>query len=227
MNTLRYTFALNLAETSLRPIIEQIINDEPLLETELARHRCVDILLRYARNAILVPQHLLAQLVDECRYDVEILAETFAVDFRIICERLCSLHGNHQSPRFGYYQCNAAGTILRSRNLPGINPAKYGSACPLWLLYRAQQTPMTTLRQLVQMPDGERFIFVAKASTDDVPGFNMPAHYVTDMLVLRYQDASGTVYSPRPDTLTEAVGISCRACPRENCRHRASDPISG
>ena len=225
--TVRYTIARNLAEDSLKDIIEGIVKEEPLLETELARHRGVDILMQYARNAILVPIHLLAQQVNLYRYDVEFLADVFAVDFNVICERLCALHGNQDAPRFGYYQCNAAGTILSSRNIPGINPAKYGSACPLWLLFRAQQTPMTTLRQLVQMPDGERFVFIAKASADSVPGFNQPVHLITDMLVVRHQDTIGTAYAPRPDTLTEAVGISCRACPRDNCQHRATDPLSG
>lgn len=223
----RYTFARNLAEDSLKDIIERVVKEEPLLETELARNRGVDILIQYARNAILVPLHLLAQQVKDLRYDVELLADVFAVDFKVICERLTALHGSHETPRFGYYQCNAAGTILRSRNLPGIGPAKYGSACPLWLLFRAQQTPMTTLRQLVQMPDGDRFVFVARASADNVPGFNQPTHFITDMLVIRHTDSLETTYAPRPDTLTEPVGVSCRACPRENCNHRASDPLSG
>ena len=140
---------------------------------------------------------------------------------------MSALPPTETQPRFGFYQANASGNIIRSRNLPGLGVPRYGFACPLWILYRAQQTPYTVLRQHVQLPSGEGFVLIARAASSVNASFSQARHYLTDMCVLSDQDARHTVYAPDRSTPFEPVGLSCRTCPRRNCKHRVIDPLTG
>jgi predicted transcriptional regulator/transcriptional regulator with XRE-family HTH domain len=223
----RYTAAKAMVESQLDTILRKIVSSESQLETEIARAHSYETLVRYAISAVLVPMDLFKRRTIELKYDIESLANHFQVDFELICERLSAMPAEEDQPRFGFYQANASGNIIRSRNLSGFGVPRYGSACPLWILYRAQQAPYTVLRQHVQLPSGEGFVFVARAASGDDSGFGQPRHYLTDMCVFSDRDAQNTVYAPDPVTVFEPVGLSCRTCPRHNCKHRVVDPLTG
>ena len=216
-----------LVQARFARIVDKIVSDESHLETDLARVKARDMLSRYAVAAAMVPLETLRHRGRELRYDIELLADDFDVSFELICERLSALPIQPGQPRFGYYQANASGNITRSRNLPGFGVPRYGSACPLWILYRAQQAPHTVLRQHVQMPSGEGYVFVARANSAVSVGFGEARHYLTGMCLLSDRDAKETVYAPDRTTPFEPVGLSCRTCPRRNCKHRVIDPLAG
>ena len=110
---------------------------------------------------------------------------------------------------------------------PGLVAPRYAAACPLWVLFRAQQSPATVIRQRALFPTGERFVFLARAHISGPSGFGKPRHYLTDMLAVSEADAQLTVYSPDPGVLVEEVGPACRICPRLRCSHRVDDPFAG
>jgi predicted transcriptional regulator/transcriptional regulator with XRE-family HTH domain len=223
----RLSAARELVNKRLDKVVQKIIAAESQLETDVARTRSHEILLRYAVAAVLVPMEILKRRAAELKYDLEMLSDDFGVDFQLIGERLSALPAGAENPRFGFYQANASGNITLSRNLPGLLVPRYGSSCPLWILYRAQQAPNAVLRQHVQLPSGEGFVFVARAANRGITGFGQARHYLTDMCVLSDEDARHTVYAPDPATVFEPVGLSCRTCPRRNCRHRVIDPLTG
>jgi len=224
---IRLNAAQALANERLDKVVQKIVSAEAQLETDLARSRAHEILLRYAVGAIMVPPGILRQRAAELKYDLEILSDNFGVDFQLICERLSALPAEEGRPRFGFFQANASGNITLSRNLPGLMVPRYGSSCPLWILYRAQQAPHAVLRQHVQLPSGEGFVFVARAASTGSTGFGQARHYLTDMSVFSDHDAQQTVYAPDRTTEFEPVGLSCRTCPRRNCKHRIIDPLTG
>ena len=223
----RFSAAQLLVTKQLDKLVRKIVSAEAQLETDVARARSHEILLRYAVGAVLVPINFLRQRAAELKYDLEMLSDDFGVDFQLIGERLSALPAGDENPRFGFYQANASGNITLSRNLPGLLVPRYGSSCPLWILYRAQQSPNTVLRQHVQLPSGEGFVFVARAANSGSVGFGQARHYLTDMCVLSDEDAQHTVYAPDRATAFEPVGLSCRTCPRRNCVHRVVDPLTG
>ena len=144
-----------------------------------------------------------------------------------MCHRLSALpHDQKGVPRFGYFLSNAAGTIVRMRGLPGLVSPRYASACPLWALYRAQQSPETVIRQRTLFPSGARFVFLAHARHLGATGFGVPRHYVTDMLAMSENDAQHTVYAPDSAVPVEPIGSTCRSCPRRDCLHRVADPLT-
>ena len=221
----RRATAAALAGDRLGPTIEGIVAGEPRIVTATARTRARKALLDYAAGAILMPMEALAARSAALGYDIEALAESFSTGVGTVCRRLTALHGEGV-PRFGYFRANAAGTIIEMIGLEGLVVPRYAAACPLWALYRAQQSPEAVVRQRVLFPSGARFVFLARARHSGAIGFGRPRHYLTDMLVMAEEDAVHTVYAPSPSTFVEEVGPSCRLCPRRACAHRVEDPLA-
>ncbi len=215
-----------LAEEHLGEVINELTERESEIKTAAAVSRARRALLDYAVGAILMPMDAFAEEAANCGYDIELLAELFSAEVEAVCHRLTALPRAESVPRFGYFCANAAGIIIEMLGLEGLSVPRYAAACPLWVLFRAQQSPEAAIRQRVLFPSGERFVFVARARHTGPSGFGRPRHYVTDMVAMKEDDARHTVYDPGPSATVEEVGPSCRLCPRTTCAHRVEDPLS-
>ncbi len=215
-----------IAKEHFGDTIGGIVHGHSLVNTSAAHTRARQSLANYAVGAILMPMPVFTRRASELRYDIEALAEAFSVEVDAVCHRLTALPRQAGSPRFGYLRANAAGTIIEMLKLDGLAVPRYAAACPLWVLYRAQQSPEAVIRQRALFPSGARFVFVARARNQGPTGFGKPRHYLTDMIAMREDDAHLTVYSPDPSVPVEEVGPSCRLCPRTTCAHRVEDPFS-
>lgn len=218
--------AENLVADELKPVIAAVIGHHTLIETASARARAGRALADYAVGAVLMPMADLQRQAGIVRYDIEALADSFSVDIETVCQRLTALPRANDVPRFGYYRANAAGSLIKQVGLDGLSIPRYAPACPLWVLFRAQQSPEAVIRQRAIFPSGVRFVFVARARNTGPTGFGKPRHYVTDMIAMPESDARHTVYAPDPAAPVEEVGPSCRLCPRTNCTHRVEDPFA-
>lgn len=214
-----------LAQKRLGTLIADIIRRQPQIETTAAGVRAHRALMDYAEGAILMPMLVFQERSAELGYDIQTLADAFSVTGGMICNRLTALPRIAGTPCFGYFQANAAGTIIKMRGLEGLTAPRYAAACPLWVLYRAQQSPEAVIRQRALFPSGARFVFVARARNTGPTGFGKPRHYLTDMLAMSESDASLTVYAPGPAVQVEEVGPACRICPRKSCPQRVEDPL--
>lgn len=223
----RHQRVLELAEARMGARIDRIIATQTHVRTARARAQARDALLSYAVGALLVPMRAFEPLAQTLGFDVESLADAFGVGVDVVCQRLTAMPSGQGLPRFGYFCANAAGTVTQMRSLPGLAVPRYASACPLWVLYRAQQTPQTALRQRVGFPSGARYVFVARARSKGATGFGKPRHYLTDMLTMSEDDAALTAYAPNDAVPIELVGGGCRSCARHACEHRVADPLTG
>jgi predicted transcriptional regulator/DNA-binding XRE family transcriptional regulator len=221
----RAAAAQALAADELGAHIDTIVAGHPEIRTTRARDRARRALLDYAAGAILAPMPAFAPRAAALRYDIEALAASFAVEVVTVCQRLVALAGEGR-PRFGYFRANAAGTIVERRGLPRLVAPRYAPACPLWVLYRAQQSPEAVIRQRALFANGDRFVFLARAHNTGPTGFGKPRHYLTDMLAMTEADAGLTVYAPEPGVPVEEVGPACRICPRYACPQRVDDLMS-
>ncbi|MEM7120971.1 MAG: short-chain fatty acyl-CoA regulator family protein [Pseudomonadota bacterium] len=215
-----------LSAEHLGDLADALIDDQPEIKTAAARGRARRALLSYGAGAIAMPMELFAERAAAARYDIEVLAAQFSSGFEAVCRRLTALPGAEKVPRFGYLRANAAGTIIENLGLRGLAVPRYAAACPLWVLYGAQQSPEAVIRQRVLFPSGERFVFVARARHKGPSGFGKPRHYVTDMVAMKEEEAGYTVYQPEPSAIVEEVGPTCRLCPRISCLHRVEDPLA-
>lgn len=223
----RRSDAKALAEEKLVAVIDELISGAAELVSDQARQRARRVLGDYATGAILMPITLFRDRAGSLGYDIEALAAAFAVDFDTVCHRLTALPLAKGQPQFGYIRANAAGTIIEMLGLRGLAIPRYASACPLWVLYRAQQSPETVIRQRTLFPSGARFVFIARARHWGAIGFGQPRHYLTDMIVCSEADAQFTVYAPDNSAVVDKVGPTCRLCTRNTCAHRVEDPLAG
>ncbi len=215
-----------LAADHMKGAIDKIIASSSVLESDAGRTRARQALMDYAVAAILMPMQVFATRAADLRYDIEGLSETLSAEVEVVCHRLTALPKEEEHPTFGYLRANAAGTIIEMIGLEQLTVPRYASACPLWVLFRAQQSPETVIRQRVLFPNGARFVFVGRARHLGAVGFGKPRHYVTDMVAMLESDAAKTIYEPEASTPVEEVGPSCRLCPRAGCPHRVDDPFA-
>ncbi len=222
----RRVTARDLVIGHLSGTIDRFVGEQTQISTHAGQNRAREQLTEYAVAAAMLPMSTFREVAAAVRYDVEALSGEFACDTDIVCQRLTTLPEDEDTPTFGYFRANAAGTIIRMLRLERLPVPRYAVACPLWVLFRAQQSSDILFRQRAIFPSGARFVFVAKAVSQGKVGFGAPRHFVTDMLAMSEEDSFKTVYAPDDDTRLEEVGPSCRLCPREACPHRVTDPLT-
>lgn len=222
----RRAAAQELAATALQSHIDQIIVQQPEIETEAGKARATKALLDYSATAILLPYPLFSELALAVQYDMEQLAKQFNVGIHTLARRFTALDPDRH-PQFGYLCTNAAGNLLEHLGLEGLALPRYGIGCPLWILYRAQGEPEVIHPQSVVLPADRRFLFLARARSFSPVQFGQARHFVTDMLVMNSAEADRTIYGSAIAGEPEEVGPGCRICPRATCAHRVEDPLLG
>ena len=218
---------LSINDKTLKRVIHKIIDNYPKLNTELAKQETEKALANYTNYATAAPMERFLPIAQALEYDIEAIAKQLSLSIETVCHRLTALPKSDEIPRFGYLLSNASGMVIQTRNIPTLLIPRFSPACPLWVVFRAQQSPETLIRQRVLFPNGDGFVFVARARLHGETGFGKPRHYLSDMLVMTESSAKQTVYSPDQSVYYEPVGVSCRSCIRKNCQHRVSDPLIG
>lgn len=217
-----------LAELRAGPVIDRVLGETDVIVTETGRVRARAALHRYAMDVARAPLEAFAAQARSTRYDLERLVAETGLAQDLICRRLTSL-ARSDGPAFGYVSTNAAGSLLEMRSIRGFVPVRHAPLCPLWALARAQASPERVLCQLAALPEGRRFVFVARCRHVGPAGFGAPRYLETDMLVIEEGEAAETVYDPQNGgpALAEEAGVTCRLCPRKGCGHRVDDPLVG
>ncbi len=230
--TRQFEIAWLLVELSLASVIDHELQDADLLSSDPAHHRAARDLMEYLVNALLLPYGEFLQDALDARYDIDLLARKYTVDFESVCVRLVTLRkpGAEGIP-FALLQTNPAGYVIKRFNLPHLPIPRYGSACPLWSIYSCFQTPGQIVRQLAALPNGDRFLFFARANAREQPSFSQARVLRSTMLACNALHADKTVYSDGLDfsskALADPVGLNCRLCNRQECPYREEDAIMG
>lgn len=228
--TRRFELAKVTAQLDSFQLITAAASASALLTTPAAHRRAERALLAYVASAILLPYDIFQQSAVAARYDIDYLCHRFGASFEQVCHRLVTLRKpGQEGVRFGFMRSDPAGYVTKRFPLPYMSLPRYGNACPLWAVYQAFQTPGNMVRQLAEFPDGDRYFFLARAVTKQVPSFTAPKHLISIMLVCEALHADQIVYGDGLDLSSAAptvlVGPTCRLCPRRNCASREEDPI--
>lgn len=203
----------------------------PELESEPSRRYGYRALGSYLAAAVVFPYARFLGDAERTRYDIEALQEIYAGSFEQVAHRLVSLRkpGEDGVP-FGLLRSDPAGRLTKRFPLPGLPLPSAGHACPLWSIYGAFRTPDRLVRQLVQFPDGSRYLFVAKAHARRPASFADRSAVATSVMVAcDALHADRTVYGAGLDlgdlSLDVPVGPSCRLCPRRECPDRQEEAV--
>lgn len=210
---------ISATDADIAPLLEQI-------ETAAAQGLVREILSQYLQNARQMPLKTFAEDAAEHAYNPVSLARKYTCSLHDVMLRLASLKREGiLAPEMGLLIVNAAGHALRRFPLPGFPLPRHGNACSLWPAFRGFTQPGRPLENVVELPDGNRYITLTITTARSITGFGEVPDYHSAMLVIpsgqatRFMPWHSTSHPVRP------VGTSCRICPRQTCQSRVESRL--
>jgi predicted transcriptional regulator/DNA-binding XRE family transcriptional regulator len=187
-------------------------------------------LANYFAAALVLPYTSFLEAAERMRYDIGLLTEHFATGWESVCHRLSTL----QRPKargvpFSFVRVDRAGNMSKRQSATGFPFSRSGGTCPLWNVYEAFNAPGRVMTQIAAMPDGQRYLWIARTVTHQHGGFGKPGKAFAIGLGCEIRHAGRLVYSAGMDLhATEAatpIGPGCKTCERMTCPQRAAAPI--
>ncbi len=182
----------------------------------------------YAAGALLMPYRAFAAAARRLRHDVEQLAVMFGASLEQVCHRLSTLQrpGERGVPLY-FVRMDHAGNITKRHSATRLRFARFGGACPLWNVHDAVGAADRFLVQVAEMPDGVRYLCVARSVAKRSESYLSPDRRYVLGFGCEVAHAHELVYSSGLDLGGPAtpIGVSCRICERNDCAQRAFPPV--
>ncbi|MFH8572590.1 short-chain fatty acyl-CoA regulator family protein [Streptomyces sp. NPDC017993] len=184
----------------------------------------------YYAAALILPYRAFHTAAENVRYDIERLTDHFGLGYETVCHRLSTL----QRPRlrgvpFSFVRVDRAGNMSKRQSATGFHFSRAGGTCPLWNVYEAFAAPGRIHVQIASMPDGQRYLWTARAITRHRGGWGEPGKTFAIGLGCEIRHASRLVYSDGLDldnaSAATPIGMGCRICERLDCPQRAVPPL--
>ncbi|KUJ76182.1 transcriptional regulator [Ruegeria marisrubri] len=191
------------------------------LESSAARLIARRVLEEYAADARALPLQALAAELRDDEIDPLQLAVRTGVDFATVLRRLACLPESLMPRATGLVLCDASGSILFRKSVPGFALPRHGESCPLWPLFTALNRPLVPIRRRVAQMGraAAEFDCYAIAWPQKVTEFDADPIYRSAMLILPVDSADfGRLNA-------QQVGSSCRICPKSDCAARREPSI--
>jgi XRE family transcriptional regulator, fatty acid utilization regulator len=224
-----FLLAHQLMRLELSDTIGSVIMNARLRSPE-ALHLLSVGLANYAAGALLMPYTAFRKAARDLRHDIDELCGAFGVSFEQACHRLSTLQrpGAAGIPFF-FCRVDMAGNITKRHSATRLRFARFGGACPLWVVHEAVAIPDRVVVQLAETPDGVRYISMAKGLVKPSGSYSRPSRRYAVALGCDVDHARDFIYADQLDTSEKGkatpIGISCRVCTRERCEQRAFPPV--
>ncbi|MFB7664989.1 short-chain fatty acyl-CoA regulator family protein [Kitasatospora sp. NPDC056138] len=187
-------------------------------------------LANYFAAALVLPYRVFHAQAEATRYDIERLADHFGVGYETVCHRLSTLQrpGLRGVP-FSFVRVDRAGNVSKRQSATGFHFSRTGGTCPLWNVYEAFAAPGRVHVQVAAMPDGQRYLWTARAVTRSPGGWGRPGKTFAIGLGCELRHAARLVYSAGLDLADESaatpIGLGCKVCERPACPQRAAPQL--
>ncbi len=187
-------------------------------------------LANYVASAMILPYTRFRSTAEGFRYDIERLASHFSIGFESTCHRLSTL----QRPRargvpFAFVRVDRAGNMSQRQSATAFHFSRAGGTCPLWNVYEAFAAPGKLLTQVAEMPDGRRYMWMARTVYRSPRRYGAPGKLFAVALGCEIRHAGRLVYSaglnPRDPRGATLIGVGCKVCERTTCPQRAFPTI--
>jgi predicted transcriptional regulator len=200
----------------------------PLDDTPRRLYRIT--LANYFAAAVMMPYQAFHSAAEALSYDVHVLAQRFNAGFEQVCHRLTTLQRpNARGVPFFMLRVDNAGNVSKRFSSGTFPFSKFGGTCPLWNVHSTFDTPDRLLKQVIELPDGNRYFSIAQMVRRPVAPHPQPQPRFAIGLGCEIRHASRLVYASGMDlekTEGTPIGVNCRLCERENCSQRAEPPIT-
>ncbi|WP_367066618.1 short-chain fatty acyl-CoA regulator family protein [Oryzisolibacter sp. LB2S] len=221
-----FQLATQLALLELADTLDRLVDAPPFADDEAARRLARIGLANYFAGALLLPYGAFLQAAEALRYDIGLLQQRFGVGFETVCHRLSTLQrpGAPGVPFF-FIRVDRAGNISKRQSATHFHFSRTGGTCPLWNVYEAFEQPTRLLRQIAAMPDGRRYLWIARTVSGGGRGFGAPRKTFSIGLGCDIRHAPRLVYAQgldlnAPEAATP-IGMGCKVCERAHCPQRA------
>ncbi|WP_232290148.1 MULTISPECIES: short-chain fatty acyl-CoA regulator family protein [unclassified Micromonospora] len=223
--------AAQIALLEFADVIDEIVEEERFDDVQTQILTRVG-LANYFAAALILPYERFLAAAEQHRYDIDLLTQHFAMGWETVCHRLSTL----QRPRargvpFSFVRVDRAGNMSKRQSASGFPFSLTGGTCPLWNVYEAFSSPGRVVVQVAEMPDGQRYLWIARTITRHHGGYNQPGKVYAIGLGCETRHADRLVYSAGIDLYaadaTTSIGPGCKTCERMTCPQRAAAPISG
>ena len=223
-----FQLATQLALLEHRDLINDLCN-APGFTSETARSLARVGLANYFAGAVLLPYGAFRDAAEELRYDVDRLSRRFDVGFESTCHRLSTL----QRPRargvpFSFVRIDRAGNVSKRQSASSFHFSRIGGTCPLWSVYDALASPGRLVVQVGEMPDGRRYLWLARTVVRARGGYGTPGKFFAIGLGCDIRHAHRLIYSAgldvSPNGPASPIGLGCKVCDRPACAQRAYPP---
>ncbi|MBO9576147.1 MAG: DUF2083 domain-containing protein [Sphingobium sp.] len=187
-------------------------------------------LANYAAGALVMPYAAFRQSARELRHDIDPLSRIYGVSFEQACHRLSTLQRSGQRGiPFFFCRIDMAGNITKRHSATRLQFARFGGACPLWAVHEAVAIPDRIVVQLAEMPDGVRYVSMAKGLVKPSGSYARPPRRYAVALGCEIEHAGNFVYADglrlKDEAAATPIGPGCRLCPRQGCDQRAFPPL--
>jgi len=221
--------AAQIAHLDANDILDEYL-DTFKFPSEESRKLSKVALLNYTAAAILMPYKLFYKECAEQRYDLELLQNTFATSFEQVAHRVtCLQDPDMKGIPFHMLRADVAGNISKRFSLSGIEIPRYGGACPRWNIYSAFTAPGKIHAAVSKMPDGEKYVCIARTVEKGIAKHGMFKSLLSIGLGCQIKYAKDFVYTDAlnlNEKNTEVpIGVNCRTCDRMDCQQRAFPPL--
>ncbi len=183
-------------------------------------------LANYFAGALILPYQRFLDAAESLRYDIDLLSAKFEGGFETVCHRLSTLQrpGRRGVPFF-FVRTDRAGNISKRQSATAFHFSRVGGSCPLWVVHDAFATPGRIRTQIAEMPDGRRYLWLARTTDESTPGYLAPTREFAVGLGCDIAFADKLVYShglPLDDHASAVpIGAGCKVCERTDCAQRA------
>ncbi|MEK6204308.1 MAG: short-chain fatty acyl-CoA regulator family protein, partial [Amylibacter sp.] len=173
----------------------------------------------YSSIARMLPIDTFLKTAKQLNYNPIALSQKLGVSLNVVLRRLAYLPKHDDIPRFGMLECDGSGAVIFRKQLPTLSLPRYGSACPLWPIYRSLSQPLQPIKAFINTPTGERFLTYSITWYVDQNSIGLPSR--TNAIMIFTPDYEMFLSKPEIALQTNlAVGLQCSVCPRENCAAR-------
>ncbi len=222
--------AAQIALLEYADLIDEIVEEEQFADVQTQILTRVG-LAKYFAAALLMPYREFRDTAERMRYDIDLLTDHYSIGWETVCHRLSTL----QRPKargvpFSFVRVDRAGNMSKRQSATGFPFSRSGGTCPLWNVYEAFSAPGRVMTQIASMPDGQRYLWIARTVIHQHGGYGKPGKAFAIGLGCEIRHAPRLVYSAGMDLHTAEgatpIGPGCKTCDRLTCPQRAAAPIS-
>ena len=221
-----FQLGTQLALLECTQAIDDLIQVAPFTTDPASRKLARVGLANYFAGALLLPYQAFLSAAEALRYDIDLLDQQFGVGFETVCHRLSTLQRpDAPGVPFFFVRVDQAGNISKRQSATHFHFSRAGGTCPLWNVYEAFARPDRVLAQLASMPDGRRYLWIARTVSTRTGGYGSPQKTFSIGLGCDVRHAARLVYAKGLDLqdpeAAVPIGMGCKVCEREHCAQRA------